>query len=51
MAVAGFPNLFVMYGPNTNLGAGSIIIQLESQIAYIVDAVQQAPKAAAAGSR
>jgi cation diffusion facilitator CzcD-associated flavoprotein CzcO/acetyl esterase/lipase len=41
MAVAGFPNLFVMYGPNTNLGAGSIITQLESQIAYIVDAVQR----------
>jgi cation diffusion facilitator CzcD-associated flavoprotein CzcO/acetyl esterase/lipase len=41
MAVAGFPNLFVMYGPNTNLGAGSIITQLESQIAYIVDAIRR----------
>jgi cation diffusion facilitator CzcD-associated flavoprotein CzcO/acetyl esterase/lipase len=41
MAVAGFPNLFVMYGPNTNLGAGSIITQLESQMSYIVDAVQR----------
>jgi cation diffusion facilitator CzcD-associated flavoprotein CzcO/acetyl esterase/lipase len=39
MTVAGFPNLFVMYGPNTNLGAGSIITQLESQMAYILDAV------------
>jgi cation diffusion facilitator CzcD-associated flavoprotein CzcO/acetyl esterase/lipase len=40
MAVAGFPNLFVMYGPNTNLGAGSIITQLESQMAYILDAIE-----------
>ena len=39
MTVAGFPNLFVMYGPNTNLGSGSIIFQLESQMAYIADAV------------
>jgi cation diffusion facilitator CzcD-associated flavoprotein CzcO len=39
MSVAGFPNLFVMYGPNTNLGSGSIIFQLESQMAYILDAV------------
>jgi cation diffusion facilitator CzcD-associated flavoprotein CzcO/acetyl esterase/lipase len=41
MTVAGFPNLFVMYGPNTNLGAGSIITQLESQMSYIVDGVQR----------
>ena len=39
MTVAGFPNLFLMYGPNTNLGSGSIIYQLESQMAYIADAV------------
>jgi len=44
MTVAGFPNLFVMYGPNTNLGAGSIITQLESQMAYIVDAVKRIRK-------
>jgi cation diffusion facilitator CzcD-associated flavoprotein CzcO len=41
MTVAGFPNLFVMYGPNTNLGSGSIIFQLESQMAYIADAVER----------
>jgi cation diffusion facilitator CzcD-associated flavoprotein CzcO len=39
MTVAGFPNLFLMYGPNTNLGSGSIIYQLESQMAYIADAI------------
>ena len=41
MTVAGFPNLFIMYGPNTNLGSGSIIFQLESQMRYILDAVRQ----------
>jgi cation diffusion facilitator CzcD-associated flavoprotein CzcO len=41
MTVAGFPNLFVMYGPNTNLGSGSIIFQLESQMTYIADAVER----------
>jgi cation diffusion facilitator CzcD-associated flavoprotein CzcO/acetyl esterase/lipase len=40
MTVAGFPNLFIMYGPNTNLGSGSIIFQLESQMSYILDAIQ-----------
>ena len=35
MAVAGFPNFFVMYGPNTNLGSGSIIFMLERQARYI----------------
>jgi cation diffusion facilitator CzcD-associated flavoprotein CzcO/acetyl esterase/lipase len=41
MTVAGFPNLFIMYGPNTNLGSGSIIFQLESQMSYILDAVRR----------
>jgi cation diffusion facilitator CzcD-associated flavoprotein CzcO len=39
MAVAGFPNLFLLYGPNTNLGHNSIIYMLESQIPYVVQAV------------
>lgn len=41
MTVAGFPNLFILYGPNTNLGSGSIIYMLESQIRYVVDAVRR----------
>jgi cation diffusion facilitator CzcD-associated flavoprotein CzcO len=40
MAVAGFPNMFILYGPNTNLGAGSIIAILESQIGYVIEAVR-----------
>ncbi|MGZ4517418.1 MAG: flavin-containing monooxygenase [Mycobacteriaceae bacterium] len=37
--VAGFPNLFLMYGPNTNLGHSSIVYMLESQANYISDAL------------
>jgi cation diffusion facilitator CzcD-associated flavoprotein CzcO len=40
-AVAGFPNLFLLYGPNTNLGHNSIILMLESQFRWIVQAIRQ----------
>ncbi len=39
ISVPDFPNLFIMYGPNTNLGSGSIIYMLESQARYIGQAV------------
>jgi 4-hydroxyacetophenone monooxygenase len=40
IATPGFPNLFFMYGPNTNLGhGGSFIFLAESQINYITDAL------------
>jgi cation diffusion facilitator CzcD-associated flavoprotein CzcO len=35
MTVAGFPNFYMMYGPNTNLGHNSIIIMSEAQADYI----------------
>lgn len=40
ISVPGFPNLFLMYGPNTNLGAGSIIYMLERQARYIARLVR-----------
>jgi cation diffusion facilitator CzcD-associated flavoprotein CzcO len=36
LAVTGFPNLFVLYGPNTNLGHNSIVFMLECQVGYVV---------------
>ncbi|OZE29775.1 cyclohexanone monooxygenase [Rhodococcus sp. 05-2254-5] len=39
--VAGFPNLFLMYGPNTNLGHSSIVYMLESQANYVVSALSE----------
>jgi cation diffusion facilitator CzcD-associated flavoprotein CzcO len=40
ITVSGFPNLFLMYGPNTNLGHNSIIFMLECQARYIGQAVR-----------
>jgi cation diffusion facilitator CzcD-associated flavoprotein CzcO len=36
MTVPGFPNFFMLYGPNTNLGHNSIIYMLESQFAHVL---------------
>ncbi len=32
--IAGFPNLFTLLGPNTGLGAGSIVTMIEAQLDY-----------------
>ena len=40
VAVAGFPNFFMLYGPNTNLGHNSIIFMIECQANYIAQCVQ-----------
>jgi cation diffusion facilitator CzcD-associated flavoprotein CzcO len=37
--VAGFPNLFMLWGPNLNLGHSSIVYMLESQIGYVMQAL------------
>jgi cyclohexanone monooxygenase len=34
--VAGFPNLFLMTGPNTGLGHTSVVFIIESQLPYIM---------------
>ena len=36
MAVPGFPNFFMLYGPNTNVGSNSVIFMLEAQARYVV---------------
>jgi cation diffusion facilitator CzcD-associated flavoprotein CzcO len=41
LSVTGFPNLFILYGPNTNLGSGSIVHMLESQMSWVVGALQE----------
>jgi cation diffusion facilitator CzcD-associated flavoprotein CzcO len=40
ISTSGFPNLFMMYGPNTNLGHNSIVIMSEAQARYIVQCIQ-----------
>ena len=39
ITVPGFPNLFCIYGPNTNPVVGSVVFVLECQVTYIVKAL------------
>ena len=48
ITVSGFPNMFVLYGPNTNLGVGSIIVMIEAQVRYALDAIRRARRTGAA---
>jgi cation diffusion facilitator CzcD-associated flavoprotein CzcO len=38
--IAGFPNFFMIVGPNTGLGHGSMIFMIESQIEYILKGIE-----------
>ena len=35
--VAGFPNLFLLLGPNTGLGHNSVVFMIEAQINYVLE--------------
>ena len=37
----GFPNLFMLLGPNTGLGHSSMVYMIESQVAYVMDALRR----------
>lgn len=39
--IAGFPNFFMLMGPNTGLGHSSMVYMIESQIQYVLDAIRQ----------
>jgi cation diffusion facilitator CzcD-associated flavoprotein CzcO len=39
MAVPGFPNCYLLYGPNTNLGHNSILFMVERQVNLILQAM------------
>jgi cation diffusion facilitator CzcD-associated flavoprotein CzcO len=36
ITVAGFPNFFMLYGPNTGLAHNSLVYMLECQIGYVI---------------
>jgi cyclohexanone monooxygenase len=40
MTVPAFPNFFMLYGPNTNVGSNSVIFVLEAQARYVVRALR-----------
>jgi hypothetical protein len=37
--VPGFPNLFLIYGPNTNGGTGSVIYTVEAAMTHVIKAI------------
>ncbi len=39
-SVTGFPNLFLLVGPNTGLGHSSMVFMIESQVAYVMSAIE-----------
>jgi cation diffusion facilitator CzcD-associated flavoprotein CzcO len=39
--VPGFPNLFILLGPNTGLGHSSMVYMLESQLAFVTGALRE----------
>jgi cation diffusion facilitator CzcD-associated flavoprotein CzcO len=41
ICVPGFPNLFLVYGPNTNTSGGSIVFYEETQASYIRQALER----------
>ncbi|TMC49216.1 MAG: NAD(P)/FAD-dependent oxidoreductase [Chloroflexi bacterium] len=38
--IAGFPNLFMLVGPNTGLAHTSLVFMIECQIAYVMDCLR-----------
>jgi cation diffusion facilitator CzcD-associated flavoprotein CzcO len=45
LSVPGFPNLFLLYGPNTNGGAGSVIYTLEAAMGHVIAALGELERA------
>ena len=49
ISVAGFPNCFLLYGPNTNLGHNSILFMVERQLNVVLQALAADTEARTAG--
>ncbi|HKF79281.1 MAG TPA: NAD(P)/FAD-dependent oxidoreductase [Thermoleophilaceae bacterium] len=41
MSVPGFPNMFLLYGPNTNGGSGSVIYTIEAGMTHVIAALDE----------
>jgi len=40
VTVSGFPNLFILLGPNTGLGHNSVVLMIEAQVRYTMDCLK-----------
>jgi cation diffusion facilitator CzcD-associated flavoprotein CzcO len=47
MSVPGFPNMFLLYGPNTNGGTGSVIYTIEANVNHVIGALRELERARA----
>jgi cation diffusion facilitator CzcD-associated flavoprotein CzcO len=47
MSVPGFPNMFLLYGPNTNGGTGSVIYTLEAGMGHVISALGELERSGA----
>jgi cation diffusion facilitator CzcD-associated flavoprotein CzcO len=45
MSVPGFPNMFLLYGPNTNGGSGSVIYVIEAAMGHVIAALRELDRA------
>ena len=45
MSVPGFPNMFLLYGPNTNGGTGSVIYTIEAGASHVIAALKELERA------
>jgi cation diffusion facilitator CzcD-associated flavoprotein CzcO len=47
LSVPGFPNMFLLYGPNTNGGTGSVIYTIEAGVTHVIAALRELERRAA----
>jgi cation diffusion facilitator CzcD-associated flavoprotein CzcO len=47
LSVPGFPNMFLLYGPNTNGGSGSVIGTIESGVGHVLAALRELDRSGA----
>src|SRR5437764_9550968 len=40
VTVSGFPNFFMLLGPNTGLGHNSVVLMIEAQVRYVMSALK-----------
>jgi cation diffusion facilitator CzcD-associated flavoprotein CzcO len=40
IAVSGFPNFFMLLGPNTGLGHNSVVLMIEAQVRYVMSCLR-----------
>jgi cation diffusion facilitator CzcD-associated flavoprotein CzcO len=40
VTVSGFPNFFILLGPNTGLGHNSVVLMIEAQVGYVINCLK-----------